>query len=166
MSGREDANLELQVLREGDGEKGKLVGSVSLMPGRSLAAERAERNHAGAGEGEEWLELGYWLDPDVGLFILPPLTLKKRRLADWRFKPQYQHQGIMRAGVNTLLEWGKREMGVRNVIVRILEENRASRGVIEGLIKEGWGFERDVDEVCRLLSFLDRLHFCGDFGGW
>ena len=48
----------------------------------------------------------------------------------------------MRVACNTLLKWGKEKAGVKNVVIRIWEENKGSRNVVEWLIEKGWGFAR------------------------
>lgn len=108
-----DSNLPLQALRSGaPDESGEFIGSVSLMPSDSEALKAVRdatwQEKIGPDEGE--CELGYYLTPE------------------WRGK------GIMSAGVKALVKWGK-ENGEKNVIVKVLEENTASRKVVEG---KGW----------------------------
>lgn len=112
------SNLVLQALRAGfPDESGEFIGAVSLMPSSSEALREVQdrisgttgQKEVGPGEGE--CELGYYLAPE------------------WRGK------GVMGAGVKALVEWG-RENGGQNVIVKILEENKASRNVVEGM--GGW----------------------------
>ena len=106
-----NSNLPLQVLRAGDPETGLFVGSVSLMPANSeaLLVIREKIDLRKRGPGEDECELGYYLHPG------------------WRGK------GIMRNAVQALICWARGERGVENVIVRVLEGNRESRGVIESL---------------------------------
>lgn len=67
------------------------------------------------GPNENECELGYYLHPE------------------WRGK------GIMRNAVRALLWWGKEVKGANNVMVRALDGNMASRGVIESIM----GFVRE-----------------------
>jgi len=53
--------------------------------------------------------------------------------------PRFRGKGIMKEAVRVLLEWGKNVCGVRNVVVMILEDNMASRKVVEGIME----FERE-----------------------
>jgi RimJ/RimL family protein N-acetyltransferase len=107
------SNLPLQVLRSGDPETGTFIGSVSLMPADSEALGAIKYTiPRRTGPRKNECQLGYYLHPD------------------WRA------MGIMRSAVKALLWWGKEEMRVDNVVVRILEENLASRGVVEGMKEE------------------------------
>ena len=74
---------------------------------RRVIAEKQGGSMVGAEEGE--VELGYYIDPE------------------WR------GNGIMREAVERLIGWGLKEMGVKGVVVKVLEENRASRRVVEGM---------------------------------
>lgn len=47
--------------------------------------------------------------------------------------PEWRRKGIMRNAVRALLWWAKAEKGATNVMVRALEGNLASRGVIESM---------------------------------
>ena len=82
------------------------------MPASSETLEKMKEKgvqRADLADGE--CELGYWLHPG------------------WRGR------GIMRGAVKALLEWGG-SVGVKGVVIRVLEENRGSRGVVEGM--SGW----------------------------
>jgi RimJ/RimL family protein N-acetyltransferase len=106
-----NSNLPLQVLRAGSpDETGQFIGSVSLMPADSEAVLAIKEKIAlkKGPDGSE-CELGYYLHPE------------------WRRK------GIMRNAVRALLWWAKAEKGATNVMVRALEGNLASRGVIESM---------------------------------
>jgi len=116
------SNLLLQVLRAGDPETGTFIGSVSLMPADSEAFLAVKHKLVlKKGPGDDECELGYYLHPD------------------WRGK------GIMRSAVRALIWWGKEEKGATNVMVRVLEGNLASRGVVESMgefvreeVKDDW----------------------------
>jgi len=91
--------------------------SEALQTVKNTLPEAVKRH----GEGEEF-ELGYYLHPD------------------------WQGKGIVSAAVTALVDWGEREMGVRRVVLRILEDNVKSRGIVGhvgGLFKrceeeDGW----------------------------
>jgi len=110
MSGK--SNLPLQALRSGDPEKGTFIGSASLMPPDSEALQDVRDTlpeglkREVEGEGEEEFELGYYL------------------------RPEWQGKGIMGAAVTALIDWGEKEMGVKRVVLRILEDNEKSRGIV------------------------------------
>jgi RimJ/RimL family protein N-acetyltransferase len=105
------SSLPLQVLRSGHPESGTFIGSVSLMPADSEAFLAIKDKIAlkTEGPGENECELGYYLHPD------------------WRGK------GIMRNAVRALIWWAGKANGVTNVVVKALEGNLGSRGVIESL---------------------------------
>jgi RimJ/RimL family protein N-acetyltransferase len=110
------SNLPLQVLRSDDPETGKFIGSVSLMPPDSEALARVRDKMPGCGPAENEFELGYYLHPDA------------------------RGKGIMRSAVKALLDWGTNHCEVKTVVVRISEDNLASRRVVEGMkefVREG-----------------------------
>jgi RimJ/RimL family protein N-acetyltransferase len=108
-------NLPLQVLRASDPDAGQLVGSVSLMSIDSEPLALLRDKLPGLAKNEEkQYELGYYLHPD------------------WTKK------GIMTAGVKALVDWGRKEYSA-NVVIRVAEENTASRKIVEGMK----GFVRD-----------------------
>ncbi|KUJ06742.1 acyl-CoA N-acyltransferase [Mollisia scopiformis] len=111
MSGK--SNLPLQVLRAGDPETGTLIGAISLMPKDSEALQAVKHKlrlaEVRMATEENECELGYYLHPD------------------------WQGKRIMSAAVKALLRWGKEELGVENVVIKILEENSKSRAVVERL---------------------------------
>jgi RimJ/RimL family protein N-acetyltransferase len=112
IAGPSTANLPLQILRSGSpGEDGTLIGSVSLMPPDSEVLTTLRENKALPDSLKEATEceLGYYLNP------------------------AWQGKGIMKSGVKALLAWARAEAGVKAVIVRAVEDNSASRRVIEGL---------------------------------
>ena len=102
-------NLPIQVLRSDDPETGNFIGSVSLMPSDSEALSRVRGKLPVPGPAENECELGYYLHPSA------------------------RGKGIMGSAVKALLDWGKECCGVRAVVVKILEENLASRKVVEGI---------------------------------
>jgi RimJ/RimL family protein N-acetyltransferase len=109
------SNLSLQVLRaHSPGPGGKLIGSVSLMPPDSevlgMLLESGKLPDWKKGKAGDY-ELGYYLHPD------------------------FQGKGIVKAGVRALLDWAKAE-GVERVKVKVLEENVASRRIVESM--GGW----------------------------
>ncbi len=109
MSGK--SNLALHVLRASDPVMGQLIGAVSLMPNDSEALQAVKdklplgKERTGMEENE--CELGYYLHPD------------------------WQGKRIMTAAVKALLKWGKEEVGVKNVVVKVVEENSKARAVVE-----------------------------------
>lgn len=106
------SDLNLQILRSGSpDEDGTLLGSVSLeRPGSGILETLREKLPAleALRRGKE-CELGYYLHPD------------------WRGK------GIMKSGVKALLAWARAECDVQDVMVRVVDDNWASRRVIESL---------------------------------
>lgn len=98
------------MLRSGDPETGTFIGSVNLMPADSEAFPAIKDKIAleKKGPDENDCDLGYYLHHD------------------WRGK------GIMRNAVRALIWWGK-ENGAEGVMVRFLEANLASRGVVENI---------------------------------
>lgn len=106
LSGR--GNFPLQVLRYGDPESGRFIGSVSLMPDDSETVIRLQERLPNLCPKEDEFQLGYYLHPD------------------------FRGKGIMRLAVKALLSWGVTR-GVKTVVVKVLEGNMNSRKVIEGV---------------------------------
>lgn len=106
------SNYPLQVLRAGSpDEDGALIGSVSLMPPDSevLANLREQKVFPDSFNKGDECELGYYLHPD------------------WR------GNGIVKSAVKAILAWGKTELNVTQVIVRVVEDNPNSRKVVESM---------------------------------
>lgn len=112
LAGTPSGNLPLQILRSGSpDENGTLIGSVSLMPPDSEVMTKLRESNVlpETLKAASECELGYYLSPD------------------------WQGKGIMKSGVKALLAWGRAEAGVEAVMVRVVEDNAASRRVIESL---------------------------------
>jgi len=109
-------NLPLQVLRSLDPETGHLIGSVALEPitGSISALQRLTPS------SDDECELGYYLHPD------------------------FRGKGIMKPAVEALLWWAREERGVKTVVVRVLQENRGSRRIVEAI--EGFVREEAQDD--------------------
>lgn len=110
------SNYPLQILRTGHpDEEGTLIGSVSLMPPDSavMATLREQNKLPDSFKPDSECELGYYLNPD------------------WRGK------GIVKAAVRAMLVLAQAEYGIKNVVVRIAEDNENSRRVIESM-SEDW----------------------------
>lgn len=120
------SNYPLQILRAGaPDEAGTLIGSISLMPPDSavLGILREKKLLPDSLRQEDECELGYYLHPD------------------------YRGRGIVKAGVKAILAYGKAEHGVTRVIVRIAEDNEASRRVVESMVGEYWERAEKEDHV-------------------
>jgi RimJ/RimL family protein N-acetyltransferase len=101
-------DLPLCCLRAEDPETGPLIGAVSLVPHDSDRPSVLRRTTVSSSEGRD-VDLGYYLHPD------------------WRGKC------IVQASVPAIVSWGREYEGVGTVVVRVLEENLASRKIIAGI---------------------------------
>ncbi|RDL36362.1 uncharacterized protein BP5553_05714 [Venustampulla echinocandica] len=103
------AELSLSCLRVGSpDEKGTGIGGVALVP-HDEDGFTFLRSGEPMGEGNRDCNIGYWLHPE------------------------FQGRGIMKEAVRALVNWGRRECGVGDAILKVLETNLASRRVVEGM---------------------------------
>lgn len=105
LSGKYD--LPLTCLRASDPENGPFIGTVALAPHDSDRPLVLRQKTIESDEEGRDVDLGYYLHPE------------------WRGK------GIMKAGVEAIVNWGREYERVRTVVVKVLEENVASRKIIE-----------------------------------
>lgn len=120
------SNYPLQVLRTGaPDEAGTLIGSVSLMPHDNVALVDLRKKGllTDSSRQEHECELGYYLHPD------------------------YRGKGIVKAGIRALLAYAQAEHGMNSVVVRVAEDNTASRRVIESMVEERWSRVEGKDLV-------------------
>lgn len=107
-SGKGD--LPLTCLRLGSpDESGLAIGSVALAPHDQDGFASIRSGGPVDGEGNRDCDIGYWLHPE------------------------FQGRGIMKEGVRAVVDWGRRNYGVGNARLKVLEVNLASRRVVEGM---------------------------------
>lgn len=108
------SNLPLQVLRAGDPETGRFIGSCSLSPISPPSSDPSSS-----------------VDPH-GLPTIVPKSEKECELG-YYLHPDFRGQGIMKPTVEALVNWAAKEQGVKSVMVRVVEENVGSRRIVESI---------------------------------